>query len=433
MPGSITHTYIAYLCFQKAESMKLFTSPLLSEIMVDHNKVLLTLARDGKASYKKFYDPTREDLVTLPSYAYLGCNGPDIFYMTSGKPDQNGKPAADILHYNKTGPNVIWALRNSKASSSRRTLDFTEKCRLAYWLGHISHIAADVIVHPFVNSIAAAYPDDYCDAEGNSRFEPFGGWAQDMDLFKVHNVVEHWQDAFILRRVMMPKPEPGNSAYNSLPFAGFQNWQSVNMCAAAANHITSDKKYFLLDNLRYYGYVDPTDFGSIGISKEKVSTFENDRFTIMMKSQNTPPDVDWYVKQVLPPGDQVDEHLQERPSNNFIQPQVAEQYILRAVDFTMRLWKEVDDYLTNTSIDVNSEDEYDMLESKKCFPYLRRHWNLDTGFSATISNEDAGADTEFEPRADIDSKNSAFEVQIPFFIKYEGHMEGGKIIGDVVY
>jgi hypothetical protein len=440
MPGSITHTYITYLCFQQAVSEQLFKFEVsLSEILKMHDLFLMPLAKDGVDSYDK-YTISTDGTIIVPSYAYIGCNGPDLYYMAAGNPDENGKPGADILHYNKTGPNVIWALRQLKAIRNRREYEYEEVCKLAYWLGHISHIAADVIVHPFVNSIVAAYPDDHCEYDsekekgtGNSRFEPFGGWASSMNLFKFHNVIEHWQDAYVLRRIMIPQER-----------AGFKNWESVNLCAAAAKDLLRNpRQYFILKNLEYYGYYNVNDLKRIGIEIKNYTEgnlFEKDKFTLMSHSNLTPPDVDWYINKVLPPEGDVNEHLEDRPNNNIIQPRLLEEYISRAVKFTMNLWREVDQYFSSKTVDTESENEYDMEESKKYFPLLRRHWNLDTGFAPRVSDREDNyltaeydpkskeehIDTEYEPKL-ITTKKNLIEVHLPFVINYESHMEGGNI------
>jgi hypothetical protein len=438
MPGSITHTYIAYRCFQQAVPENLFHSEeYLSDILKLHNSFLMPLAKNGIASYKKYIEAAN-NVINIPSYAYLGCNGPDIYYMARGNPDENGKPGADILHYNKTGPNVIWALRQLKTILSERKLTVPEVCRLAYWLGHISHIAADVIVHPFVNCIVGAYPDDHCEYDadkekgtGNSRFEPFGGIGWAMNLFKFHNVVEHWQDAYILRKVLQERE-------------GFKNWQSINLCAAAADNLLKNpNSYFVLKNLEYYGYKNENDLKALGIEISNYTTdndYETKKYELMTSYKIVPPDIGWYIAQVLPPEDQVNAHFKDRPNNNIIQPKIFEEYISRAVKFTMELWREVDRYFSSKTVNTESEDEYDMKESKKYFPYLRKHWNLDTGFSPRISdredkyataeydpeNSDKHIDTEYEPKI-ITSNKNLIEVHLPFVVNYESHMEGGNI------
>jgi len=89
----------------------------------------------------------------ISQYAYLGSIFPDLpYYHKDGKTTF----AADFFHYNLSGTYAIklidYAIGKGVGSASGNRL-------LALALGFITHIAADVVCHPYINTIAGAYWD----------------------------------------------------------------------------------------------------------------------------------------------------------------------------------------------------------------------------------------------------------------------------------
>ncbi len=85
----------------------------------------------------------------ISQYAYLGSVFPDVPYYGGKKIEF----AANLFHYNKSGTFAIklidYAKGKERSESGNRLM--------AFILGFISHIACDVVCHPYVNTIAGAY------------------------------------------------------------------------------------------------------------------------------------------------------------------------------------------------------------------------------------------------------------------------------------
>ena len=173
-----------------------------------HWRILLTSAGDVAARYGG-EDPLFSERTTslalphlsasalgarVPSIAYLGAVGPDLPYLAGSVLRANllgkrytgavsGKsPWADLLHYNRSGDFLVEVLRMGARSPSP---DIQQRA-LAYVLGYVTHIAGDIVVHPFVNSFAGAYHDQ----TNPKTFLSFG----------MHFWVETCQDAWTARR-----------------------------------------------------------------------------------------------------------------------------------------------------------------------------------------------------------------------------------------
>jgi hypothetical protein len=85
----------------------------------------------------------------ISQFAFLGAVFPDVPYYY-----EDTKSAADLFHYNRAGTFAIkladYAKGKPAGSDSRNRL-------MAFALGFISHIAGDVVCHPYINTIAGAY------------------------------------------------------------------------------------------------------------------------------------------------------------------------------------------------------------------------------------------------------------------------------------
>jgi len=86
----------------------------------------------------------------ISQYGYLGSVFPDVPYYN----EEQTKYAADLFHYNKAGTFAIKLIDYAKgkpagSASANRLMAFT--------LGFISHIACDVVCHPYINTIAGGY------------------------------------------------------------------------------------------------------------------------------------------------------------------------------------------------------------------------------------------------------------------------------------
>jgi len=85
----------------------------------------------------------------ISQYAYLGAVFPDLPYYN---PDKTGF-AADLFHYNMSSTFAIKLIDYAKGKGENEA----GKRLMAFILGFISHIACDVVCHPYINTIAGAY------------------------------------------------------------------------------------------------------------------------------------------------------------------------------------------------------------------------------------------------------------------------------------
>jgi hypothetical protein len=140
------------------------------------------------------------------AYMNLGSLGPDLYYFTD-----LAKGVKNILRggYVRAKGVTPWAyhLHSSKPNEftlklieimfsdlvwqrGRVKLDVDDMRKLAYIAGHLSHIAADQIIHPLVNKIAGPYFRD-----GKNR--------------KTHREVEFYQDYFLYEEVYRLEKKSG--------------------------------------------------------------------------------------------------------------------------------------------------------------------------------------------------------------------------------
>lgn len=89
---------------------------------------------------------------TLNVWAYLGAHGPDIPYYAGLPFRTTGRHWADLMHYERTGDLPMRLLE----SAARLADDAARDVLLAYTLGYVTHVAADIAVHPYVNRVVAA-------------------------------------------------------------------------------------------------------------------------------------------------------------------------------------------------------------------------------------------------------------------------------------
>lgn len=140
------------------------------------------------------------------AYMNLGSNGPDLYYfikIAKGLKDlfwdgyvkaKAVTPWAYHLHSNR--PNVFplklieIVFRDVERKGKKAMPDVNDIRKIAYIAGHLSHIAADQIIHPVVNGIAGPYYKD-----GKNR--------------KKHREAEVFQDYFLYEEVYRLEKKSG--------------------------------------------------------------------------------------------------------------------------------------------------------------------------------------------------------------------------------
>jgi hypothetical protein len=146
----------------------------IAHMVIAHNALTLlkTRGNQGLADFAALLDdPVKDSL--CQAYMNLGSIGPDLYYYASmaksakemlleGFVDAAGvtpwsyhlhsqKPSRFPLHLSEIlFQDAVW-------EGGRIMLDIDDHRKLAYIAGHLSHIAADQIIHPLVNRIAKPY------------------------------------------------------------------------------------------------------------------------------------------------------------------------------------------------------------------------------------------------------------------------------------
>lgn len=207
MPANVTHMLIAHKALQtlKAKGIDEFTQ--FAEVLDDSSK---------SKNYK--------------AYVNLGSLGPDLYYyakMSSSVKDmlkegfvqaKGVTPWSYHLHSYK--PNefplklVTILFSDVVRKDGQVELDDNDKRKLAYIAGHLTHIAADQIIHPVVNTVAGPYY-----REGQNR--------------KKHRECEVFQDYFLYEEVYRLEEKSGaNYSFFKQDFRGWadcvRGWTTTN-------------------------------------------------------------------------------------------------------------------------------------------------------------------------------------------------------------
>jgi hypothetical protein len=336
MPGTITHNWILYRALRTFETAWGPTG----RVKASHDA-----ARSYGRTPKKDKPSKTNDLV-FAGCAYLGCCGPDLFYLDLGS---TGTFIADLLHYNRSGLYMTWWLSELKKdveTLESSTLGNDMLREYAYILGHISHIAADITIHPYVNSIVQAYPTLAKDFE-NSR-----GWNP-MNLWRFHNILEHHQDSYILHEKFF-----GQEGFDS------EDWENANVARHASDwfvHHSNPKTYFIVNRSRaFYRY-----------GKNYKADLETDKHKFFL-SENRLLNLSTYYDATIPDRATMHAHA------SLVQKDLFESYLDAAVAMTCALYAEVERYLQDESASANDPE---LKAAKSLMPTLRRHWNLDCGLA----------------------------------------------------
>jgi len=123
-----------------------------------------------------------------PQYAagFLGSTGPDLFYMTGDL-----GYISDFHHYKNVGTFIrnIWENNNSNIAKN-------------FCKGMICHMAADLVIHPFVNSLVGKYQEHIVTkVEIPGPMIPGGLTNTLSENFYAHNITEFAQDYYVLTKV----------------------------------------------------------------------------------------------------------------------------------------------------------------------------------------------------------------------------------------
>jgi len=153
--------------------------------------------KQGEPGKTIFEGEEKDRYEGVSRYAYLGALGPDVpgYYDVDvtgyffGEPGVS--PYFDVTHYNKQGEFVLQLMNRAK-----NLKNIAQKLRVAaYAMGHMSHVAADVIIHPYVNTFAGIYHSQY--------------------VKDIHRTVEVNQDSWLAQKYFGEKHIDDNDVHSS--------------------------------------------------------------------------------------------------------------------------------------------------------------------------------------------------------------------------
>jgi hypothetical protein len=300
----------------------------------------------------------------VSQFAFLGSIAPDLFYYGT---NELVRSTSDMCHHKKTGVFVA----NMFDEIAKVNSDDVKYAARAFVLGYICHIAADIIVHPYVNSFAGDYYlqkiDPVWEEKISWALKPLIGWASQRDEKKIevkmHMFAEVHQDAYIATKHYGCGDELSNGPGDT--FWG-KSWSDY----------WSD---LITGGIGVWGHnpKGPTAPGVIKLFHESLSktlnvglTYENvedalgnafDGLDLGYDMASGPP-VDKYVEEYV-------NHKSYKGWKDY------EYFLGAAADVTATdFWPAANDY-------------YEKSMDRKSFLKIMGNWNLDTGYMPRVYNE----------------------------------------------
>ena len=379
MPGTITHFWIFRETLQALPAQGIVTSLRAS------NSWLEDRLRADTSTLRSHYNYDTYAAHGLPaSYGYFGSTGPDLFLIPDDSFDATGHidgiEFSDAMHYNKTGSLVISNLdRIKRTLATNPNQAQTDRLHrlLAYWIGHITHIAADVMAHPLVNTMAGAYHTN-----PGRQFENSEG-SNTVNIWKMHHRVEHYQDSYVRRwffddRLHLPR----------------NDWEMLAFPRTACDHISrsNGNRFFVQALERFYSYRADTLYNTVGATEEagKLGYFTDDAVASSVSFRN-------YFVNIIPEYEHMERDHDAQDRNDVetvVQPSVFRDYVQQAVRLAVAMVNEALAFLDpqRTYQNANAQDARDLYQEKlQTFPLLRKSWNLDCGIGFAFQRSPATA------------------------------------------
>ncbi len=216
MPANITHMLIAHKALQKLKTKGIdefteFAAELDKDSRKENYKSYVNLGSLGPDLY--YYAKLSSSVKDMLKEGFVQAKGvtPWSYHLHSHKPNEFPLKLVEIIF-----SDVI-------RKKGKVNLYEDDKRKLAYIAGHLTHIAADQIIHPVVNRVAGPYY-----REGKNR--------------KKHRECEVFQDYFLYEEIYRLEQKSG-SKYNFLK-QDFHKWTD---CIKGATTRNSEEwfRYFL--------------------------------------------------------------------------------------------------------------------------------------------------------------------------------------------
>jgi hypothetical protein len=220
----------------------------------------------------------------------------------------------------------------------------------------------------------------------------------------MHNILEHYQDSYVLYRKFFQ--ELGFNINHEDDF-----WKNVNMGFGAARFMLDDESnFFIEDHTKdYYNY--SKDYGA-GLERDKYQFFTYEDMV----------SVDKYFNGSIPSRQRMSQ------VDFFTQPRYFEAYLEKAIDLTVRMWREALDFFFDTS-NNGGTDNWNLSKATKNMKYLKHHWNLDTGISPQITDGTLKSFVPTNSSGDPDPEKKMFLVPM-WYKNYNEELMGEWVHND---
>ena len=153
---------------------------------------------DGYGNNNDVEKKLRAEALTRSHFVRLGSVGPDYPYLDLFQPGQ--KIWADHMHYDFTGDLIVTIAKKLLERAQKGFDDESFAIPFCWFLGYLSHVTADLVVHPVVANIVGPY-------QGNEKEHRHCEMVQDAFIYnKVRNgaEIEHSQLIKLLNNCSAP-------------------------------------------------------------------------------------------------------------------------------------------------------------------------------------------------------------------------------------
>jgi hypothetical protein len=120
------------------------------------------------------------------AHYFLGATGPDIFYVGA-----EYKHISNYHHYKNVGLFI------------KKLYEVNDRYVRNLAKGFLSHMAADLVIHPFVNSLVGKYQEHLITSIEIPGATIWAGPARLSDSFYAHNMVEFAQDYYVQTKIFI--------------------------------------------------------------------------------------------------------------------------------------------------------------------------------------------------------------------------------------
>lgn len=352
MPGYITHQYICHRVLENFRPDDTF-EPLGT--LVKNHQDSLPHSRAGNVD-----ELTTSGHFVPVGCAHIGACGPDMFYPEM--PYEHAAFYSDLMHYNRSGQFLArWLVDlRDQCELLRSGLSNALLWKFCYVVGHATHIAADITIHPYVNSIVTAYP------LLEKRYEDFRGWNP-KNIWKFHNILEAIQDSYVWHEKYQ------RDAHFASPA------EAVNLAFGAGWFLNRQKRE------RWLNFVDRAKtFYRVGIDvdveADKYAFFSDDNFLL---------DCSAYFNGSIPDRQQMREWPEFVQGNlSGTQPGLFDDYIERAVVLATQVVGEIRQFMLAGEraprFDQPGQRHRVARAEMEELPVLGRAWNLDCGLAPAV-------------------------------------------------